>query len=70
MEAFGWHSSHQSPTSHRETEPNVVQPGVVANGNLAGWVTRFIDESALTVEALKFGSFLPERVGCFVSADN
>jgi len=53
MEAFGWRSSRQSPTSHRETEPNVVQPGVVANGNLAGWVTRFTDQSALTAEALK-----------------
>lgn len=53
MEAFGWRSSRQSPTSHRETEPNVVQPGVVANGSLAGWVTRFTDDSAFTEEALK-----------------
>jgi Protein of unknown function (DUF1553)/Protein of unknown function (DUF1549)/Concanavalin A-like lectin/glucanases superfamily len=53
MEAFGWRSSRQSPTSHRETEPNVVQPGVVANGSLAGWVTRFTDDSAFTAEALQ-----------------
>lgn len=59
LEAFGWRSSRQSPTSHRETEPNVVQPGVVANGNLAGWVTRFTDDSALTAEAIKADS--PEQ---------
>ena len=53
LEAFGWRSSRQSPTSHRETEPNVVQPGVIANGNLTGWVTRFTDDSAWTVEALE-----------------
>ncbi len=56
MEAFGWRSSRQSPTSHRETEPNVVQPGVVANGNLTGWVTRFTDESALTELAFNAAS--------------
>ncbi len=59
MEAFGWRSSRQSPTSHREIEPNVVQPGVVANGSLAGWVTRFTDDSALTDEAVKAQS--PEQ---------
>ena len=53
LEAFGWRSSRQAPTSHRETEPNVVQTGVVANGNLTGWVTRFSDSSELTREALE-----------------
>ena len=59
LEAFGWRSSRQSPTSHRETEPNVVQPGVIANGNLTGWVTRFTDDSAWTAEALEAPS--PEQ---------
>ena len=53
LEAFGWRSSRQAPTSHRETEPNVVQPGVVANGNLTGWITRFSEDSQLTAEALQ-----------------
>lgn len=53
LEAFGWRSARQAPTSHRETEPNMVQPGVVANGNLSTRATRFTDESELTSEALR-----------------
>ena len=37
LEAFGWRSSRQSPTTHREMEANLVQPGVVANGHVTGW---------------------------------
>lgn len=59
LEAFGWRASRQSPTSHRQTEANVAQPGVVANGSLTGWVTRFTDDSALTNDALK--AELPEQ---------
>lgn len=47
MEAFGWKGARQSPHSERPTEANVVQPGVVANGHLTGWITRMTDESAI-----------------------
>lgn len=47
MEAFGWKGARQSPHSERPTEANVVQPGVVANGHLTGWVTRMTTDSAV-----------------------
>ncbi len=59
MEAFGWKAARQAPLNHRETEPNMVQPGVVANGSMASWTTRFSDESQLTMEALNAAS--PEQ---------
>jgi hypothetical protein len=53
LEAFGWRSSRQSPITHREMEPNFVQPGVVANGNLTGWTSRLTEESQITQIALQ-----------------
>jgi Protein of unknown function (DUF1553)/Protein of unknown function (DUF1549)/Concanavalin A-like lectin/glucanases superfamily len=52
LEALGWQASRQAPVTHRETEPNMVQPGVIANGSLTGWVTRLTDNSALTQLAI------------------
>lgn len=46
--AFGWRNSRQEPTSHRVEEPNPIQPGVLANGVMGGWMTRLTDESDLT----------------------
>ncbi|HWL10982.1 MAG TPA: DUF1553 domain-containing protein [Planctomicrobium sp.] len=34
LEAFGWTGSRQQPINQRETDPNVLQPGVLANGIL------------------------------------
>lgn len=48
LEAFGWRSTRQAPVTHRESEANLVQPGVVANSHLATWVTRLTDDSRLT----------------------
>jgi hypothetical protein len=48
LEAFGWRPSRQSPVTHRQTEPNLAQPGVVANGHLTGHVTRMTDEANTT----------------------
>lgn len=56
LEAFGWRSARPAPISHRETEANMVQPGVVANGSLTGWVTRFTDQSELTTDAIEVTS--------------
>jgi hypothetical protein len=52
LEAFGWRQSRQSPLTHREYEANMVQPGVVANGTLAGSITRLTDRSTATELAL------------------
>lgn len=52
LEAFGWRQSRQSPLTHRNYEANMVQPGVVANGTLTGFVSRLTEESATTQLAL------------------
>ena len=51
LKAFGWRNSRAEPTSHREEEPNLIQPGVLANGVLGTWLTRLSDESGLTALA-------------------
>jgi hypothetical protein len=35
MKAFGWTGSRQKPIAGRDTEPNVLQPGTLANGTLS-----------------------------------
>jgi mono/diheme cytochrome c family protein len=40
MQAFGWNGSRQKPINGRDTEPNVLQPGVLANGTLVTNLTR------------------------------
>lgn len=47
MEAFGWQGSRQSPHTERPTEANMIQPGIIANGHLTGWVTRMTPGSLL-----------------------
>lgn len=46
--AFGWRNSRQEPTTHREESANPLQPGVLANGVMGGWLTRLSDDSELT----------------------
>ncbi len=46
--AFGWRNSRQEPTTVRMEEPNPLQPGVLANGVMGGWLTRLTDDSELT----------------------
>ncbi len=48
LEAFGWNSNRQKPISVRETEPNLLQPGVLSNGTLAMTLTRATIESELS----------------------
>ena len=52
LEAFGWRGSRQEPVSHRETEANMVQPGVVANSAMSVRLSRLTDQSLLTQLAL------------------
>lgn len=47
MEAFGWTGARQTPRSVRETDPEVLQPGVLANSALTVWATRAADRSPL-----------------------
>ncbi len=47
LEAFGWTGSRQQPITHRETEPNVLQPGILANGTLSLSLTRAAVDSYL-----------------------
>jgi hypothetical protein len=46
--AFGWRNSRAEPTSHRIEEPNPLQPGILANGVMGGWLTRLSDDSEIT----------------------
>lgn len=45
--AFGWTGSRQKPITERGTDPNVLQPGVLANGTLVANLTRAAHDSVL-----------------------
>jgi len=53
LENFGWRSSRQEPKSVRETDSNVRQPAIIANGTLGRWVTTLSDDSGITELALR-----------------
>jgi hypothetical protein len=52
MEAFGWSGARQSPRTDRETAPNVLQPGVLANSVATLLWTRVARESGLAELAI------------------
>lgn len=52
LEAFGWRGARQEPVSHRETDANMVQPGVVANSSMSVRLSRLSEEAAFTQFAL------------------
>ena len=62
LENFGWRSSRQEPKSIRETEPNVRQPAILANGALGRWVTTLSDDSGITELALREDLTMDELV--------
>lgn len=47
LEAFGWNGARQMPIVERETDPNVLQPGVLAGGTLSVSLTRASYESEM-----------------------
>lgn len=47
LEAFGWTGSRQNALTDREAEPNVLQPGTIANGVFTSWMTSVSNESEL-----------------------
>jgi len=53
LEAFGWSGSRQMPIAVRESDPNVLQPGILANGTLTQTLTRASAGSALAELALE-----------------
>ncbi len=52
LEAFGWRGSRQEPVSHRETDANMVQPGVIANSAMSIRLSRMTEDSYFTALAL------------------
>ena len=52
LEAFGWTGARQMPITERETDPNVLQPGVLANSTLSMSLTRASHQSALAELAI------------------
>ncbi|MCA9084822.1 MAG: DUF1553 domain-containing protein [Planctomycetaceae bacterium] len=53
LAAFGWRDSRPEPETEREERPNLVQPGVMANGTLSIWLTRLTDEGGITQDLLQ-----------------
>jgi hypothetical protein len=47
LETFGWSAARQTPLHERNTAPNVLQPGAMANSPLTVWLTRASEGSAL-----------------------
>ncbi len=47
LQAFGWIAERQQPMAQRATDPNVLQPGILANGMLTMSLTRASDRSVL-----------------------
>lgn len=53
LSALGWRGSRQDPLSVRDLAPNALQPAILANGSMSGWLTRLSDDNGLTELALK-----------------
>jgi len=60
MESFGWDGARQNPRTERETDPNVLQPGVLQNSDAAVLLTRVTEGSGLSELALQASS--PEEL--------
>ena len=52
LKSFGWRDSRPEPTSERRHDPDLTQPGSLANGTLGLWLTTLTDESQLTRELM------------------
>ena len=60
LEAFGWNGNRQSPRTDRESVPNVLQPGVLANSTLSVALSRAAHGSPLA--ELAAGAPSPEAL--------
>ena len=53
LQALGWRPSRPDPASTRDTDPNVIQPAILANGTMGVWLTRLSDDHGTTALALE-----------------
>lgn len=53
LEIFGWNGARVEPLSKREISPNVLQPAIISNGTVGGWLTQLSDDHALVHLALE-----------------
>jgi hypothetical protein len=53
MAAFGWRAERQSPITDRETDPDVLQPAIMANGVAVKKASQFSESSGFTRLALE-----------------
>lgn len=56
LEAFGWKGARQRPIAERESDPNVIQPGILANGTLVASLSRAANGSELAELAARADS--------------
>ncbi len=47
LAAFGWDGARQNVITDRETDPNVLQSGILSNGTMSSWITRAAVDSEL-----------------------
>ena len=52
LQAFGWTGSRQKPIPHRDQDPNVLQPGILANGTLTQNLSRAAAGSQIAQQAV------------------
>ena len=52
LEAFGWKGARQQPITERAQDPNVLQPGILANGTLVETLSRASNKSDLAALAV------------------
>lgn len=53
MKTFGWRGARQDPRNQRDTEPNILQPAIYANGVMSIWLTRLSERHGMTQLALE-----------------
>lgn len=53
LTTFGWRGARQDPQSLRDTESNMLQPAILANGVMSIWLTRLSDRHGITKLALE-----------------
>jgi cytochrome c553 len=56
LEAFGWKGARQQPIAERDSDPNVIQPGILANGTLVTTLSRAANGSELAELAVSANS--------------
>ncbi|WP_417849189.1 DUF1553 domain-containing protein [Thalassoglobus sp.] len=48
LKTFGWRGARQDPQSLRDTDSNILQPAIYANGVMSIWLTRLSDRHGIT----------------------